>query len=211
MRRTDSKRKARPFAFDPRLAIGILLVVASIAGVLAIVSAADETVEVYAAREPLSPGDRIGAGDLETRSVGLDDAAVVYLVPGDVPGEGFVVTRPVDVGELVPASAVGSVDGLRLTSVVLAVGGQLAASVRPGSTVDVWASREVENGRFGPPAVIVSGATVVRLVEAESIISGGETTAVEVLLPRSKVARVLEAAANADAVSIVPANLPGRG
>jgi hypothetical protein len=203
--------KRRPFAFDPRLAIGLLLVVASVAGVVAIVSAADKSVQVYSARSPLAPGDRIMPDDLEARSVRLDAAGTLYLAPGDVPDTGFVVTKSVAQGELVPASAVGSVDGLRLTSVVLTMGSQLAASVQPGSVVDVWAAEEVESGHFGPPAVIVAGATVVRLVESDSIVAADQATAIEVLVPKSKIARVLEALANDDAISVVPATIPGKG
>jgi len=203
------KRKA--FAFDPRLAIGLLLVVASVAGVVAIVSAADTSVQVYAARDPLAPGDRITSDDLEARSVRLDAAGTLYLEPGDVPGTGFVVTRSVAEGELVPASAVGSVDGLRLTSVVLTLSSPLAASVQPGSVVDIWAAEEVENGHFGPPTVIVPGATVVRLVESDSIVAADQATGIEVLVPKSKIARVLEALANDDAISVVPATIPARG
>lgn len=205
-----TKSARRSFSLDPRLLIGVLLVAASVAGVVAIVSAADETVEVYAARDTLSPGDRIESSDLVTRQVRLDDADALYLLPGDIPGDGFVVTRSVAEGELVPASAVGSPDGLRLTSIVLQVSGGLAASVKPGAVVDVWAAREVANGQYGPPVAIVSGATVVRLVQSETIVSKGETTAVEVLVPKSRVARVLEAVANSDAMSIVPATIPGR-
>ena len=58
--------------------------------------------------------------------------------------------------------------------------------------------------------MIASGVTVVRLVESASIVSGGETTGVEVLVPTSRIARVLEAGANSDAVSIVPAAIPVR-
>ena len=206
----QARKTRRSFAIDPRLVIGLVLVAGSIAGVVGIVSAADETVQVYAARDPLSPGDRIDSDDLETRNVRLDATGDLYLVPGDVPGEGFVVTRSVDEGELIPASAVGKVDGVRLASIVLQVGGQLAASVVPGSVADIWAAREVENGTYGPPAVIVSGATVARVVQSESIVGAGEATAVEVLVPKSRIARVLEAVANSDAVSIVPANIPGR-
>lgn len=200
----------RPLAFDPRLVIGLALVAASVAGVVAVVSAMDETTEVLSAAEPLSPGDRIGSHELVVVDVRLATAAGHYLVPGDVPEEGLVVSRAVGEGELVPLDAVGSSDGLRLASLVLEVAGTLAASVQPGSLVDVWAARELEGGRFGPPAVIASGATVVRLVESDSIVSGGEATAVEVLVPTSRVARVLEAAANSDAVSIVPAAIPVR-
>ncbi|CAN5217742.1 hypothetical protein BH11ACT4_BH11ACT4_02590 [soil metagenome] len=203
--------KRKSFAFDPRLAIGLLLVVASVAGVVAIVSAADSSVRVYAARDLLAPGDRVLPGDLEERSVRLDSTAALYLAPGDVPAAGFVVTRPVAEGELVPASAVGSVDGLRLTSVVLTMDGQFAASVQPGSVVDVWSAEQTDSNHFGPPAVIVPGATVVRLVEADSIVAADRSVGIEVLVPRSKVARVLEAIANDDAISIVPASIPARG
>jgi hypothetical protein len=41
-------------------------------------------------------------------------------------------------------------------------------------------------------------------------VSAGTTTAVEVLVPKTRIARVLEAAANSDAVSIVPAAIPVR-
>jgi len=203
-------RNRAKFALDPRLLIGVLLVAASVVGVVGIVSAFDESVEVLAARDTLSPGDRVAADDLVIRSVRLDAAAGLYLEPDDVPEAGFVVTRSIAEGELVPASAIGSVDGLRLTSLVLEVGGALAASVQPAAVVDVWSSREGESGQFGPPAVIVSGAIVVRLVASEGIVSGGETTAIEVLVPKSRVARVLEAVANEDVLSIVPATVPGR-
>lgn len=204
-------RSGRGFGVDPRLLIGLVLVVGSVSGVVAIVSTADETVQVYSARTALAPGDRIEPTDLDTSDVRLAGVGTLYLVPGDVPNDGFVVTRPVNVGELIPASAVGSVSGLRLTSLVLDVNGALAASIEPGSTVDVWSAREIANGQFGPPVVIVSGATVVRLVTSETIMAGGESVAVEVLVPKSQVARVLEAVSNSDAMSIVPADIPGRG
>lgn len=203
--------RRKSFAFDPRLAIGLLLVVGSVAGVVGIVSAADTSVQVYAARDPLAPGDRIMPDDLEPRSVRLDATAGLYLAPGDVPDAGFVVTRSVAQGELVPASAVGSVDGLRLTSVVLTMGSQLAASVQPGSVVDVWSAEETESNHFGPPAVIVPGATVVRLVKSDSIVAADQAVGIEVLVPKSKIARVLEAVANDDAISVVPATMPARG
>ena len=203
-------KSRRPVAFDPRLVIGLALVAASVAGVVGLVTAADETTQVLAASESLAPGDRIERDDLVVVDVRLATAEGHYLAPADIPDEGAVVTRAVGEGELVPADAIGSADGLRLASLVLDVGGTLAASVQPGSVVDVWAARELEGGRFGPPAVIASGATVVRLVDSDSIVSGSETTAVEVLVPKPRIARVLEAAANSDAVSIVPAAIPVR-
>ena len=210
MTRSTTGAGRRTFSFDPRLAIGLSLVIASVAGVVALVSAADETTQVLAAAEPLAPGERIDRDDLRVLDVRLDGAVGKYLVPAKLPPEGLIVSRPVDEGELVPLAAVGTSDSGRLASLVLDVNGSLAASVQPGARVDVWAAPELEGGRFGPPAVIAGGATVVRLVTSDSIVAASQTTAVEVLVPTSRIARVLEAAANSDALSIVPSSIPVR-
>ncbi|MBC7589828.1 MAG: hypothetical protein H7226_02135, partial [Salinibacterium sp.] len=144
-------------------------------------------------------------------SVRLANVDDLYLLSGVVPEDGFVVTRSVSAGELVPASAGVRTSGLRLTALVLSVDGALAASIEAGSPVDVWSSREGESGVYGPPSVIVSGATVVRLVQEDTIVAGSQSVAVEILVPRARVARVLEALSNSDVLSVVPASIPGRG
>lgn len=199
---------ARTRSLDPRLIIGVLLVVASAVGVFALVTAADRTVAVYAAREPLLPGERLDADDLVQTSIRDDGPVALYLAPGDIPPEGVVVTRTVGQGELVPHSALGDVSGLRLTSVVVTMDGQLGAAVGPGSLVDVWAAPAEEGERIPAPDVIVQGAIVVRLLASESIVAGRQTTAVEVLVPRDSTARLLEVIANGDALSVVAADLP---
>ena len=208
---TDRKARARRFWFDPRFAIGIVLIVGSVAGTAFVVGAADTSVTVYAAREALAPGDIVSPSDLVPTSVRVGDAENLYVVPGDVAEAGVVVTKPVGRGEIVPASAVGSLEGLSVTTVVIPVKGQLAASVRPGATVDVWAAKEVESGSFGPPVVIVSSANVVRLVEESGLVVDDSSSAVEVLVPKADVARVLEATANSDALSIVPVSIAVKG
>ena len=208
-REVPGPRARRRVWFDPRFAIGLLLVVVSVAGVVAIVGAADSSVLVYSAREPLAPGDRIDADDLVGTSVRLEGAEGLYLAPDDVPREGVVVTKPVAEGELVPTSAVGSAAGERQTSIVLGVNGELAASVVAGSTVDVWSSRESTAGLFEAPVVIVSSATVVRLVDQQGLVVDSRSASIEVLVPRTDVARVLEAIANDDAIAVVPSSLPG--
>jgi hypothetical protein len=199
---------ARRLGIDPRLVIGLLLVVASAVGVFALVSAADASETLYSARVTLTAGDRIDEDDLLATSVREGAGGGLYLAPGDIPADGLVVTRTVGEGELVPLSALGSAAGERLTSIVLSVDGQLPATVDAGSVVDVWVASEDDDGVIGAPEVIVSGATVVRLVESETIVAGRQTTAVELLVPRDRIARVLEALAAEASVSIVPADLP---
>jgi hypothetical protein len=74
--------------------------------------------------------------------------------------------------------------------------------------VDVWAAREGDSDTFGPPSVLVPSATVVRVIEADGIIAGAAAVNVELLVPRARTARILEAIANTDALSLVPVSLP---
>src|SRR5690554_346492 len=202
------ERTPRSFWFDPRFAIGIVLVVASVAGVLVVVSTADTSATVYAARTVLSVGDRIGPDDLVEQRVRLGTAGDKYLAGDGIPSDGLIVTRTIAAGELVPTSAVGSTAGERVASVVISVGSELPRAVDAGSVVDVWASREGESGVFGPPSVLIPSATVVRVIETDGIIAGPGAVSVELLVPRSRTARMLEAQANSDALSLVPVNLP---
>ncbi|WP_395639277.1 hypothetical protein [Pseudolysinimonas sp.] len=205
----------RRFALDVRLVIGLLLVAASVAAVTLLVGAADTRVVVYAAGESLAPGDRVDAGDLVERSVALDGAEELYLGVGDIPDDGIVVAQPVAAGQLVPVSAAGSVDGQRATSLVLQLAGPVSTVVETGSLVDVWSVALPEGGALddtqaGTPVVLVSQATVVRVLEDETLIagSGGAASTVEVLVPRTRVARLLQAIAQGDALAVVPSGLP---
>jgi len=144
-------------------------------------------------------------------TVSLDASEILYLVPGDVGSDGVVVTRAISEGELVPASAVGSIDGLDVTTVVVTLDGQLATAVAPGATADLWASAEKEGGEFGPPVVVVPDAIVERIDTPSGIVVDSAAATVEILVPKDAVAKVLEAMANSDSLSLVPSSLPARG
>ncbi|PJJ71268.1 hypothetical protein CLV46_0810 [Diaminobutyricimonas aerilata] len=197
----------RRLSVDPRLLIGLALVAVSVAGVVALLGAADTSVPVYAAREALAPGDEIDAGDLVAVEARIDDAESHYLLASALPSSGAVVTRAVGAGELVPLSAVGRADSGRLAAVVLPLGGALAEGVREGRAVDVWVARESEDGRVEAPSVLVSGATVARIVETDGLVVDDEAVQVEVLVPTGRLARVIEAVAAGDVLSLVPVGL----
>jgi hypothetical protein len=193
---------------DARFLLGIVLVAGSVAGVWGIVSAAERTEQVYAAGAPLAVGDRVTGDDLVLAPVRLGGSGRHYLAPEDLPDEGLVVTRAVDEGELVPASAVGAASSLRMASVVVPLGSEPARGVEAGALVDVWSAPELQEGGYGPPAVLVAGAEVVRTVEDGGFLAGAGAGAVEVLVPKDRVARLLQALANSDAISLVPVTSP---
>lgn len=193
---------------DARLLIGVALVAASVVGVVTLVGMGDARTEVYAASAALTPGQRIDRGDLVVRSVALDGADALYLGVGDVPAEGLVVMQPVRGGELLPRAAVGEASGVRSTALVVQLVAPPSSAVRAGAVVDVWASPADPSGRgFGAPVVLVPDAVVVRVAEDDGVMSSRGGVAVEVLVPRSRVARILQAQAAGDALAAVPAGI----
>lgn len=201
---TTSGRRA---AIDARLLIGLGLVIASVVGVVGVVGALDTRTTVYAAASTLSPGDRIERADLVAREVALDGADGLYV--SELPGDGLVVVQPVREGELVPRTAVGEASSVASTALVLELAGAPSSAVTPGAVVDVWASPADADGRgFGAPIVLVPDAVVVRIVTDDGVLAPSSAGAVEVLVPRARVARVLQSQAMGDALAVVPAGLP---
>lgn len=197
--------------FDPRFLIGLTLVAASITGVWFIVGGIDTSVMVYAARGPLQVGDRVTTADLVITPVRMDAARHVYVTPEALPSDGLLVTRSVAAGELLPRAAVGTSAGASVTRLVVDTTETLSGALIPGAIGDVWSARQTERGRFGPPVVLVESASVVRVIEKTGLMSGGSGQSVEILVPREKVAAVLESVANKDAIALVPVNVPLEG
>ncbi len=202
---TPSPRRRRHV--DVRLIIGLVLVTASIASVVGIVTAADDGEEVLAAPRLLTAGELITVDDLEVRRVSLGIEGHGYLRPDDIPLEGVVVARTVGTGELVPVAAVGDSRGPSATTLVVALSTAIGATVRPGDPLDLWSAPALEAGRFGAPAVIASETQLVRVVVDDGIVSAGQAGRVELLIARRDVARILHALANGDALSAVPSSL----
>lgn len=205
-----AERPPRSVWFDPRFGIGIALVVASVAGVGAVVTSADRTTRVWVARSALVPGALLGSGSLDAVSVRLGPAGDRYL-PASDPVEGLVVTRSIAPGEMVPIASLGTADSARLASVVVRTGQEVPGSVEAGTVVDLWSAVAVEGGGFGPPSVLAAGAIVARVIEQDGLIASGQGAVVELLVPRTKIAPVLAAIDNSAAMSLVPVSLPVDG
>jgi hypothetical protein len=213
---SPSKRR-RSFWFDPRFAIGLVLVIVSVLGVDALVNAANASVSVLAARSTLTPGEHVHVTDLVPTSVRVGRTASLYLQASDVPSAGLVITRAIAAGELVPHTAVGSEVGESLTSVVVSVPNALASSIVPGARVDLWsaapASASDEGtatggaGSFAAPTVLVSSAIVVRLVDQKNLVASNASS-IELLMPKGDTATVLDAIANGAVLSVLPVDLP---
>ena len=181
-------------AIDPRVLIGVVLVLASALGTTALVAALTRTTTVYRADRPLLTGERVTAARLGTATVRLGEAQGLYL-SGPLPADGMVVTRGVAAGEMVPRSAVGTVAGVRTATVVIDLAAPLAQGVGPGGTVDLWSAPRLTGvqERYGPPVVLVGDAVVSRGPDRGGLVPGAREDTGEVQGPRDDVADVLEA------------------
>ncbi|WP_232818933.1 SAF domain-containing protein [Homoserinimonas sp. OAct 916] len=188
---------------DVRLIVGVVLVAVSIAGVSLIVTLADRTIPIYAARIDLAAGEVVTADKLVVADVQLGSRSASYVQPGDLDRGQAVAVRPIAAGDLVPTSALGAQMGVQMTSVVVTLAGQASAAVDTGAVVDVWAASSRDRARFDTPTVLVSEASVVRLFESDGFMRSGEKQ-VELLIPKARVPDVLEAIANSDALALIP-------
>ena len=134
-------RATAPGWRDPRLWIGIVLVAVSVVAGARLLSAADDTVGVWAVAADVGPGDALSPDDLvatRVRFADTGDLAGYFTVDEPLPAD-LEVTRGVGAGELLPRAAVGSVGATDTLQVPVAVEAeQVPGSVGAGSVVDVY-------------------------------------------------------------------------
>ncbi|WP_157630791.1 SAF domain-containing protein [Kribbella catacumbae] len=137
---TPTLRTRRARWKDGRLLLGVLLVaIAALAGAK-ILSAADDTTAVWAAKRDMPIGVTITGDDLTTVNVRFtsDDAARQY-VAADADLKGMVTTRAISKGEFVPRQAATTKSDNERTELPLSVAtGRLPSDTAVGDHVDVW-------------------------------------------------------------------------
>lgn len=196
-------RLAKPSWKDPRLLIGILMVLASVAGVVALVGNAEKTVPMYAAKEALVVGQRIDADSFHVVQVQLGAVDAKYLKPEAVLAPNSVVVRMVAKDELVPRSSIGHTDALDRKPASVSVDEPLPKEVVVGSHVDVWVSLPDERNGFLAPVLMLPSAEVAALNEGASSLGAGRNVALMVLVTDEQMPKFLGAVANKAKVSVV--------
>ncbi|WP_227488320.1 SAF domain-containing protein [Brachybacterium subflavum] len=198
-------RLRRPRWKDPRLIVGILLVVLSVLLGALLASRASATTTVLVARDEVVVGDEIGPDAFTTAEVRLGDQSARYASsPGDIP-EGSTALRSVHSGELLPVSAIGQGGGGDLRPVVIPVDSAVADSVSPGRPVELWRTAADERDSDALAEKLVDGATVRRVFEGSTL--GMRSMSVEVLVPADDLPEVLEALGSGDRMDVI--GVPG--
>lgn len=190
---------------DPRLVIGVALVLASLAGVWLVVQQSARTESAWAATRTLLPGQVLTAADVAQVEVRLVPSQQRYL-GAEADPVGMVVGSTVGEGEVLPLRALGTAAGDGRSAVVVDVQGSLPGAVRPGSLVDIWTAAPAEDG-YEAPAVLVDDAIVVAVVEDDGILAS-TARQLELLVPSDETAVLLEAMSNEHALSVIPLTTP---
>lgn len=188
---------------DYRVLVGIGIVVASSAVGALLFSGATATLPVYVAASTISAGQKISEEDVRVSDVQIGTSSAQYVQIGSFPKDAVAQTT-IREGELIPVNSLSSTLNLKNTRVVVPVISEISSEVTPGSLVEIWSSFETDQGFFSTPEVIVPKAEVVKVNKQSGLAISSGPQSVELIVPRDKIAVVLEAQANSDVISILP-------
>jgi hypothetical protein len=196
-------RLKKPSWKDPRLVVGILLVLASMAGVISVLGAADQTTEAYAAREPIAVGEPLTEDKLHRVKVRLGDLEPRYLTPQSGLAKGLVAVQRIGKDQLVPHDSLGEQDLLERKPVAVTIEEVLPAQAVAGSRVDVWVALPDARNGFSQPTLLLAGAEIAQLTPGSTALGSARSTVVMVLVPDSQMPQLLGAQANKAKISVV--------
>lgn len=209
-----ARRIAAPSWRDPRLLVGLVLVLASVVVGARTVAAAQATTGVYAATSALGAGSTLVAGDVGVVQVRLGDVDLRAYVPASEPLDPtWVALRAVGPGELVPRSALGRSADLADRPVTLPLPGPVPSGIAEGALADVWVTWPVEGSVADgstdrpEPELLVEAAEVATVTGPGTGLSARSGANVQVLVPVGSLPSVLQALALEARVDLVP--VPG--
>ena len=202
-RRPDGARLKKPSWKDPRLLVGILLVLASVVGVISLVGAADQTTEAYAAREPIAVGETLTADKLHRVKVRLGEVEQHYLTPESGLDAGLVAVQRIGKDQLLPRESLGQLDGLDRKPVAVTIEESPARPGRGG----------LPRGRLGGACRIPATASASPRCcsrrrnrpahPGQHCPGSSRSTVVMVLVPDGQMPKLLGAQANKAKISVV--------
>jgi hypothetical protein len=203
-----ASRFAPPRWLDARFALGVLLVLVSVVVGARVLSAADNTTPVYVAAHDLVPGEHVADGDLAVTHVRLADRGSYYVAAtGSMPA-GYVVTRFVAGGELVPAAALAATaPGADRLVTVPVEPGHLPDELGRGDLVDVYVTPHAGAGGTVPAPTLVATALPVEEREGGArTFSANAALSVVLSVPAGEVPRLVHAieAGTVDLVVLPP-------
>ncbi|MET4588894.1 hypothetical protein [Arthrobacter sp. 754] len=200
---TAGARLKPPSWKDPRLLVGILLVLASVVGVISLVGSADRTTEVFAAKDSIAVGEKLTTENVVRAKVRLGETEEHYVtVEAGLP-EGLVAVQRIGKSQLVPKESLATVDALDRKPVAVAIEEALPPQAVAGTRVDVWvAAPDARNG-FSEPKLLLPGAEIAQVTAGSTALGSARSTVLMVLVADGQMPALLGAQANHAKISVV--------
>jgi hypothetical protein len=208
-----AKRLQRPSWRDARLLIGLVLVLLGTALGARIIASSDDTVPMYVASTAIRPGDHLTSDNVRRVDVQLGDETSRYLsARSAVPDDSYAL-RDIPDGELVPVSAVGTRSTVTVQPVTVEVDANSARGLPANAVVDVWvSSRDAQSTqeRYLEAALALERVSVSPVnQDASRFGAAASSMAVQLRVPRDKVAEIIAAVDRQSRFTLVP--VPGQG
>lgn len=202
---SGSGRFRRPGWKEPRLLVGICLVVLAVAGTTATLALSSATEQYVVATRDLDVGTRVSDQDFRSVDVRLEATEGSYLRSSGDLEEGAVVVDRVPTGQLVPVESVGSSEDLNRRPMGIPLTTALPGGTGAGDSVDVWVSNRENTGRgWSEPEQILAGAELASVDQSTATLGSGQQMTAQVLVEEDDVASVVDALGRESRITLVP-------
>lgn len=200
---TTGARLKPPSWKDPRLLVGVLLVLASVVGVISLVGSADQTTEVYAARNSIAVGEKLTPDNVVRAKVRLGETEQHYVtVEAGLP-DGLVAVQRIGKNQLVPRESLATVDTLDRKPVAVTIDEALPPQAVAGTRVDVWVALPDARNGFSEPKLLLPGAEIAQVTVGSTALGSSRNTVLMVLVADNQMPAILGAQANRAKISVV--------
>jgi hypothetical protein len=196
-------RLKKPSWKDPRLLVGVLLILASVVGVISLLGSADKTTEVFAAREAIGVGEKLTPDNVSRVKVRLGDVESRYITAESGMPDGMVAVQRIGKDQLLPRESLGNVDVLDRKPVAVTVQEALPDQAVAGTRVDVWVSMPDARNGFAQPKLLLPGAEIAQVSPGSSALGSSKSTVLMVLVGDEHMPSLLGAQANDAKISVV--------
>jgi hypothetical protein len=123
----------------------------------------------------------------------LAEAEGQYLLATEANLSQWVLTRPVNAGELIPQSAVALADTSDCAQLVVALGVNMANTIRVGDSLDLWAAEQSSVAEAIPVQIVDSGELIKTLSATDTFSQSSQS--IEICVSVAEIRSVVSAIA----------------
>lgn len=189
-----------------KFSLGVILVVGSAAGVVALVSDASKSTEVLVASVSIAPGEEISRSNVEVQRVPVSPLWGDFASPAEL-NAGLSATETIDEGSVLPLGSLDTdvVSDDSVVTLSLSVGDPQWLTI--GSLVEVWVAPPGDENSFEVPFVVAPQAVIIDVRLEEGFAADSSASTVDVSVPRRTLPGIVHALANDFFLYLTP--IPG--